>query len=149
MLINQIQIQADLKQAQLARDEVKVSTLRLLLSEIKNAQISKGSELGEEEIIAVIMREAKKRKEAAVGFRSGGREEQAVKEEAELKILEGYLPAQISDKELTALVEQVITEVGAVSLADMGKVMGVVMSKVGGKADGGRVSNLVKEKLTK
>ncbi len=142
-------IQEDLKQAQLARDEVKVSTLRLLLSEIKNAQISKGSELVEEEIISVIMREAKKRKEAAVGFRSGDREEQAIKEEAELKILEGYLPAQVSDEELTALVAQAITEVGASSLADMGRVMAVVMAKVAGRADGGRVSTLVKEKLTK
>lgn len=106
-------IQNDLKAAQLARDEVKVSTLRLLLSEINNARIAKGQELAEEEILAVIGREVKKRKEAAAGFRQGGREEQAQKEEAESKILEGYLPAQISDGELTEVVSQSITEVGA------------------------------------
>ncbi|TSC88292.1 MAG: hypothetical protein G01um10147_197 [Microgenomates group bacterium Gr01-1014_7] len=142
------QIQEDLKQAQLARDGVKVSTLRLLLSEIKNAEIQKGGPLSDEDIVSVTQREVKKRKEAAAGFRQGGREEQAQKEEAELKILEGYLPAQISDEELIGVVSQAITEVGASSLADMGKVMGAVMGKVQGRADGIRVSNIVKEKLS-
>ena len=147
MLTNQIQ--ENLKQAQLARDEIKVSTLRLLLSEIKNAEIQKGGELSDEDTVSIVQRGAKKRKEAASGFRSGGREEQALKEEAELKILESYLPSQLSNEELTKLVQDSITEVGANSLQDLGKVMGVVMSKVAGRAEGGTVSNLVKEKLTK
>ncbi len=142
-----LQIQEDLKQAQLARDEIKVSTLRLLLSEINNAKIAKGQQLSDEDLVSVIGKEAKKRKEAAVGFRTGGREEQAAKEESELKILQGYLPAQISDEELTEVVGQAITEVGASSISDMGKVIGLVMSKVKGQAEGGRVSSLVKERL--
>lgn len=145
-------IQNDLKGAQLARDQVKVSTLRLLLSEINNAKIALRQSSGqasitEDQIIAVIGREVKKRKEAAAGFRQGDREDSAQKEEAELKVLEGYLPAQMSDEELTAVVSQAITEVGASSVADLGKVMGVVMGKVKGQADGGRVSAKVLEKL--
>lgn len=108
-------IQADLRKAQLARDEIKVSTLRLLLSEIKNAEIAKGSEVGEQDIISIIGREVKKRKEAASGFRSGSREQSAQKEEAESKILEGYLPERLSNEELTKLVETTINEVGASS----------------------------------
>lgn len=142
------QIQSDLKNAQLSRDEVKVSTLRLLLSEIHNIQIEKGSEVSDQDIVSVLQREVKKRKEAAIGFRSGGREESALKEEAELKILEEYLPSQLSNKELTNLVQDTINELGAKSLADMGKVMGVVMGKVSGRADGGTASAIVKERLS-
>lgn len=144
-------IQTDLKNAQLNRDEVKVSTLRLLLSEIKNGEIAKSDPpaggLSDEEIILVVQREIKKRKEAAAAFRSGGREESAGKEEAEQKVLEGYLPVQLSVEELTKLVEETIHEVGANSVSDLGKVIGAVMGKVKGKADGGTVSATVKEKL--
>lgn len=141
-------IQNDLRQAQLSHDEVKVSTLRLLLSEVKNGEISKGGPLSDNELIAIVQREMKKRKEAAAGFRAGGREESALREELEAKVLRTYLPAQISNEELTKLVEDIINELGASSLADMGKVMGEVMSKVAGRADGGIVSAMVKEKLT-
>lgn len=151
------QIQNELKEAQLSRDEIKVSTLRLLLSEIKNAEISEGNALSDEGIISVISKEAKKRKESVLAFRNGGREESAQKEEAELKILEGYLPSQLSIEELTKLVEEAITElevkglineVGAAGLQDMGKVMSSVMGKTKGRADGALVSALVKEKLS-
>ena len=142
------QISSDLKEAQLARDEIKVSTLRLLLSEIHNTQIQKGADLLDEDVVSVVQKEAKKRKEAILGFRSGGREEQAKKEEAELAILESYLPKQLSNEVLTKIVEDSINEVGAKSLADMGKVMGMVMSKVKGQADGNTVSSIVKEKLS-
>lgn len=141
-------IQEDLKQAQLARDEIKVSTLRLLLSEIHNVEIQKGGKLLDQDVISVVQREVKKRKEAAAGFRQGGREEQAKKEETEGAVLESYLPAQISNEVLTKIVEDSINEVGAKSQADMGKVIGMVMNKVTGKADGGMVSALVKEKLS-
>lgn len=143
------QLQADLKNAQLSRDEVKVSTLRLLLSEIHNARIQKGVEVSDQDIVLVIRREAKKRKEAVIGFRSGNREELALKEEAELKILEGYLPAGLTNEELTKIVLDTINEMGASTLADMGKVIGAVMGKAGGRADGGTVSALVKERLSK
>lgn len=136
------QIQTDLKNAQLNRDEVKVSTLRLLLSEIKNKEIAKGEALTEEDIVATVQREARKRKEAAEGFRAGDREESAVKEEAELKVLESYLPVQISNEELTKIVESTITELGVTGMADMGKVIGAVMGKVKGRAGGGAVSGL-------
>lgn len=142
-------IQNDLRQAQLGRDEVSVSTLRLLLSEVKNAEIAKGESIQDEDIISVVQKEVKKRKEATLGFRSGGREEQAQKEEAEAKILESYLPEQISNEQLTKIVEESITELGATSVADMGKVMGVVMGKIAGRADGVSVSQIVKERLTK
>lgn len=142
-------LQNDLKQAQLDRNEVKVSTLRLLLSEIKNAEIAKGSALSDEDIITIVQREVKKRKEAAIGFRNGGREESALKEESELKILETYLPAQMSIEELTKVVDETINELGASSITDMGKVIGSVMGKVKGKAEGSSVSALVKEKLSK
>ncbi len=156
------QLQADLKNAQLVRDEVKVSTLRLLLSEVKNKEIEKrGSPAGglsDEDIISIIQREVKKRKEAAVGFRSGGREDSAVKEELESKVLEAYLPVQLSNEELTKLVEDTISEacqltpvseIGVTSLQDMGKIIRLVMDKSAGRADGGTVSTLVREKLSK
>lgn len=141
-------IQSDLKQAQLARDDVKVSTLRLLLSEIKNAQIAKGVPLLDEDIVTVVKKEIKKRKEASSAFRNGNREEAAQKEEAESRILEGYLPTQLSNEELTKVVEDTITEIGASGIQDMGKVIGAVMDKVKGNADGGTVSALVKTKLS-
>lgn len=143
----QEKLQEELRSAQLARDEVKVSTLRLLLSEIKNAQIAKG-ELSDQDVISAVRREVKRRKEAAAGFRSGGREDSAQKEEAELKVLLSFLPAQLSTEELTKIIESSINELGATSIQDMGKVIGAVMGKVAGQADGIRVSALVKEKLS-
>lgn len=140
-------IQKDLKQAQISRNGIEVSTLRLLLSEIHNGQIQKGEELSDEEIVQVISREVKKRKEASLAFRQGGREEQAQKEEEESKVLEGYLPSQLTDEALTKIVSDTITEVGATTISDMGKVMSTVMGKVAGRADGGVVSTIVKEKL--
>lgn len=142
-------IQNDLKKAQLNRDEVKVSTLRLLLSEVKNGEIAKREPLSDNDVISIIQRELKKRKEAAAGFRAGGREESATKEELEAKVLETYLPSQLSHEELTKIVLDTINELGASSLTDMGKVMGEVMGKVAGRSDGGTVSALVKEKLTR
>ena len=142
-------IQNDLRKAQLNRDEVKVSTLRLLLSEVKNGEIAKREPLSDNDVISIIQRELKKRKEAAAGFRAGGREESATKEELEGKVLETYLPSQLSHEELTKIVLDTINELGASSLTDMGKVMGEVMGKVAGRSDGGTVSALVKEKLTR
>lgn len=142
-------IKDDLKTAQLDRDEVKVSTLRLLLSEINNARIAKGADLEDSDIISVVQREVKKRKESVEAFRNGGREEQAQKEEAEMKILQDYLPAQMQLGELTKIVEDSITEVGATQPSDMGKVIGLVMGKVGQSADGSTVSQIVKERLLK
>ncbi|MDO8498175.1 MAG: GatB/YqeY domain-containing protein [bacterium] len=142
-------IRSDLQQAQLKKEEMKVSTLRLLLSEISYAQISKGGELSDTEVETVVARELKKRREAASGFRQGGREEQAQKEEAEAKILAEYLPEQLSDEELQKIVDEAVASSGATSITEMGKVIGVVMGKVAGRAEGARVSVLVKERLGK
>lgn len=142
------EISGNLKKAQLAREDVKVSTLRLLISAINYDKIQKGRDLSDEEIIVVAQKEVKKRKEAALGFRQGQREDSAKKEESEAIILEEYLPKQLSDAELTKVVEDTITELGANSLSDMGRVIGNVMAKELGKVEGGRVSNLVKQKLS-
>lgn len=141
-------IKNDLKNAQLNKDETAVSTLRLLLSEINNLRIQKGGELTDQDLISVVQKEVKKRKEAAAGFRQGSREDSALKEEAEAKVLEGYLPEQISDEELTKIIAESINNLGASSMQDMGRVIGQVLGKVGQSADGSRVSSLVKEKLS-
>lgn len=140
-------LQADLKEAQLAHDELKVSTLRLLLSEIHNSEIQAGQSLNETQIIDIIQREAKKRTEAAEAFQKAGRIEAGEKEKNELKILQTYLPERLSTEELTRLVKETITEIGATSISDMGKVMNGVMAKVAGRADGSAVSLIVKENL--
>lgn len=139
----------DLKQAQLGRDEVKVATLRLLISELTYAKVAKVTDsLSDEDIISVIQKEAKKRKESIESFNKGNRADLASKEEAELAILQTYLPEQISDEELTKVIEEVITNTGAKTPADMGKVIGAVMGKVGQRVEGARVSTLVREKLS-
>ncbi|QQG43161.1 MAG: GatB/YqeY domain-containing protein [Candidatus Daviesbacteria bacterium] len=140
-------LQADLKQAQLNREKLVTSTLRLVLSEIHNSEIQTGQSLSQAEIVTIIAREAKKRTEAAEAFKKGGRAEAAEKEEAELKVLQAYLPEQLSTEELTKIVKETITEVGATSISDMAKVMSAVMGKVGGKTDGATVSTIVKENL--
>lgn len=149
MLTNQIQ--EDLKQAQLQKDEVKVNTLRMLLSELHYAQIQKQEgkreALPDEEVVQVVQKEIKKRKEAASGFRQGGREDAALKEEMEAQVLSSYLPEQLSDDQLQKIIEDTINDVGAKTISDMGKVIGVVMGKVKGQAEGTRVSAAVKEKL--
>lgn len=144
-------IQSDLKNAQLAKDEIKTSALRMLISEIRYSEIkqreSGQGELSDEAIISVVQREVKKRKEAAIGFRQGGREDSALKEEKEAEILADYLPKQLSDAELENIIDEAISQTSATQISDMGKVIGMVMGKVAGQADGGRVSSLVKGKL--
>lgn len=142
-------LQADLRQAQLNKDEPGVNTLRLLLSEIRYAEIKKPSDekLSDEEVVSIIQSEIKKRKEAATGFRQGNREESAQKEETEAEILAKYLPAQLSDMELSQIIDEAITQTGAIETSDMGKVIGLVMSKVKGQAEGSKISEIVKTKL--
>lgn len=111
-------IRSDLKSAQLSKDELTVSTLRLLLSEIHNAQIAKGSDLSDEDVTGVIQREVKKRKEAAEGFRSGGREDRAEKEDMEAKSLRKYLPEHLSNEELTKIIDEDINNLGAKSISN-------------------------------
>ncbi|HAA38016.1 MAG TPA: aspartyl-tRNA amidotransferase [Firmicutes bacterium] len=141
------QIQADMKQAMKAGDKKQVSTLRMLIAAIKNESINQRRELSEEETVTVINREIKQRRNAIAEFKKGGRDDLAAENEQEIAILERYLPEQLSDEELAAIVRQAVKEVNAASLRDMGKVMGRVMPQVKGKADGTRVQAAVKEIL--
>lgn len=118
-----------------------IATLRLLQSALHNKKIELLRDLEDEEVLDVIRKEAKKRKEAIEAYEKGGREDLRKKEESELKILEKYLPAELSDEELKKIAREVVLEVGK----NFGSVMGKIMGKVGGRADGGRVSNIVKE----
>ena len=144
-------IQDDMKQAMVARDEEKLSTIRMLKSAIQYFEIQKGGagyEATDEDVIDVVGREIKKRREAVELYRQGGREDSAVKEEGEAKVLESYLPAQMSEEEVRTLVKEAVEQTGASTPQDMGKVMGALIPKVKGKADATLVSNLVKETLS-
>ncbi len=140
-----------------AHDEVRLSTLRMLSSALNYEKIAKQHELSTDEEIVVVRKEAKKRKDAIEAFRQAqGKptssltplEDRIKKEEAELKILAEYLPVEMADEELEKLVIEAIAQTGATQMSDMGRVIGIVMGKTGGKADGGRVSAMVKAKLT-
>lgn len=141
-------LQDEMKQALKAKDNLKLSVIRMLISEIKKVQIDKKKELSDEEIIEVIQRYAKQRKEAIKQYKDAKREDLAQKEEQELEIVSKFLPKQLSEEEIVKIVEQVIKETGASSMRDMGKVMKIVMEKVKGRADGSLVSKIVKEKLS-
>ena len=136
------QVKNDLTTAMKAGEKTRVGTLRLVLSELqKDAKEGKGDEL------AVMRRERKRRQESARAFRDGGREDLAGAEEAELALIETYLPAELDDAELDRIVAEAIAQTGAESPRDMGKVMPVAMGQVAGRADGRRVSDKVKEAL--
>jgi uncharacterized protein len=143
------QLQADLHDAMRAREKVRAGTLRMVLTAITNAEVSgtEARELTDEDVRGVIAKEAKKRREAASAYEDAGRGELAAQEEAELEILETYLPAQLGDDELRAIVAEAVTETGANGMAQMGQVMRVAQGKVAGRADGGRVAALVRESL--
>lgn len=140
-------IRQDLAKALKSKESVKVNTLRMLLAGIRNAEIDKKSALSDEDMVAVIRRAIKLRREAIDAATKGGRDDVRKREEEELALLEGYLPAQISDQELDSIIIEGINEVGAKSPGDMGKVMKILMPKLGGKAEGGRISALVRQKL--
>ena len=142
-------LQSDLTEAIRSRDELVSGTIRMVLTAITNEEVA-GKEartLSDEEIITVFSREAKKRREAAEAFADAGRADRAEREKAEGDVIAKYLPAQLSDDELNALIAEAITATGAAGPADMGKVMGVLKPKIAGKADGAKVSGAVKAAL--
>jgi hypothetical protein len=139
-------LQGKIGESMKAHDEVRTSTLRLLLSAFNYEQIAKQHELTEEEEMTVVRREAKKRKEAIEMYKNAGADERAAKEEAELKILQEYLPPEMSDADLAALVEDAVAEIKPAGIADMGKVIGSVKAKAP-NADGGKIAQMVKTKL--
>ncbi|MDH3974895.1 MAG: GatB/YqeY domain-containing protein [Deltaproteobacteria bacterium] len=141
------QLTEDMKAALKGRDQFKLDTLRMVISAVKNKEIEKKGELPDDVITTLIGTLVKQRKEAAQLYRQGGRDDLAGKEEQEIDILKVYLPEQMSEEALGKVVEAVIGETGASSMADMGKVMKGVMARVAGKADGSLVSAIVKKNL--
>jgi uncharacterized protein YqeY len=142
-------LQNDLSTAMKARDEVRTRTLRMALTAVRNEEVAGKAprELSDDDVVKVLNREAKKRREAATAFGDAGRDEQAKAERDEGAVLDEYLPAQLADEELTALVADAISETGAAGPRAMGQVMKVVNPKVAGRAEGGRVAAEVKRQL--
>ena len=142
-------LQNDLTAAMRARDEIKSSTIRMILTSIKNEEVSgkEARDLSDAEVITVLSREAKKRREAAEAFDQAGAKDRADQERAEGVVIAEYLPKQLSEDEVKALIAQAIAETGANSPAQMGLVMKSLQPKTAGKADGGLVSSLVKAAL--
>jgi uncharacterized protein YqeY len=141
------QIEDEVKQAMLARDVGRRDALRLILSSLRSAEKDLQRPLSGDEELQVLQRERKKRIEAAEAFHDAGRGEQAAKEEAELAILQEFMPEPLSEEELERIVDDAIAENGATSLQDLGRVMADVMPQVAGRADGSAVGQIVREKL--
>ncbi len=141
------QLKNDLKEAMKAKDNFKRDTIRFLMSAIKQVEVDTRKELSDEDIIKIIQKSVKQREDAAQQYKEGGREDLYEKEMKEAEILRSYLPKQLSDEELEAELKVIIEEVGATSLKDMGKIMGVATKKLAGKADGKRINQTVKKLL--
>lgn len=143
------QIQKDMIEAMKTKDDLKVGVLRMVKAAIlKFETAGDRKQATDEDILNLIGKEAKQRQESAESFRTGGRPELAEKEDKEIAILKTYLPTQLSEEELKKIIQETISEVGATSKADMGKVMGALMPKIRGKADGGQVNKMVGELLS-
>jgi hypothetical protein len=147
MNLNEQLIEA-MKTAMKARDSLRLNAIRLIRTAIKNREIDERRELGDQEVIGVLSTLVKQRKESAQVYREGGRPELAEKEEQELAIIQEFLPAQLDEAEVRAIIEAVVAETGATSMKDMGKVMKIVTGKTLGRADGRLVSDLVKARLS-
>lgn len=143
------QLRADLTTSMKARDEVRTRTLRMALTSVSNEEVSGNSarDLTDDEVLKILGREAKRRREAAAAFADAGRAEQAAAERAEEEVLTAYLPAQLSDEELAALVAAAIAEAGASGPAGIGQVMKSVTPKIAGRAEGSRVAAQVRSQL--
>ena len=140
-------IEDEIKEAMRSRDAERRDALRLIVNALKNSEKELQRPLSDDEELQVLQRERKKRVEAAEAFRSGGREEQAEAEERELAVLEEFMPEPLNEDEIEEIVDDAIAEVGATSMADLGRVMADVMPQVSGRVDGSVVSQLVREKL--
>jgi uncharacterized protein YqeY len=140
-------IEEQLKEARLAREDVRRDTLSLILASLRSAEKELQRPLSDDEELQVLQRERKKRVEALEAFEAGGRPKQAAQEALELGVLEEFMPEQLTEEELEEIIDDVIAEVGATSLRDLGRVMADVMPQVSGRTDGSVVSQLVREKL--
>lgn len=140
-------LQKDMIAAMKAKDKEKLGTIRMLKAAVANAKINAGHDLSSEEEISVLSRELKQRKDSLEEFKKAGREDSVKKIEKEIEVVESYLPKQLSEDEVKDIVQETIKEVGATSKADFGKVMGAIMPKLKGKADGKLVNETVKSLL--
>jgi uncharacterized protein len=140
-------LEEELREAMRERDAPRRDALRLILASLRSSEKELQRPLSDDEELQVLQRERKRRIEAAEAFRDGGREEQAQAEEAELAVLEEFMPEPLSEDELERIVDDAIAECGATSMRDLGRVMADVMPQVAGRADGSAVSQLVREKL--
>ena len=138
----------DMKSAMKAGEAVRLGTIRLLRGQIKDAAIDKRAELTDDEMLGVLTNAAKKRREAVEAYRNAGRVDLAEKEEAELAVIQGYLPAALDAAEIEAIIDRTIAETGAQTIRDLGKVMPLVMNETKGRADGKMVSEMVRRKLS-
>ena len=143
------QLKLDLTEAIRSRNEIVSGTIRMVLTAITNEEVAgkEARQLSEDEVIAVLSREAKKRREAAEAFADAGRADMATLEKAEGEVIAKYLPAQLTEADIAAMIAEAIAATGAAGPADMGKVMGAIKAKIAGKADGSVVSSLVKAAL--
>ena len=141
------QLTADMKAAMKGGDKDRLKVIRLILADIKRVEVDSRKSLSEPELLAVLEKAVKQRRDSVKQFTEGGREDLAANEQAEIEVLETYLPEPLSDAELDALLEEVIAETGAESIRDMGKVMGAIKNKAAGRADMGAVGARVKARL--
>jgi uncharacterized protein YqeY len=141
-------ITEDMKGAMRAGEKERLGTIRLVLAAIKQREVDERITLDDGQVLAVLEKMIKQRKESITQFESGGRADLVAKEQAELTVLQSYLPAQMSDAEIDALIAEAVSASGATSIKDMGKVMGIVKSKAQGRADMGAVSARIKQKLS-
>lgn len=143
----QDKILQDMKASMKSGDKLVVQTLRMVRSQFKNAAIASGEELTEEDLMVVLSKEAKRRKDSQTMYLEGGRQDLADQEARELEIISSYLPKAMSEDELSQIIDEAVTATGAQSMKEMGKVMGFIMPKVKGKADGTIIQEMVRKKL--
>lgn len=143
------QIEKDFLEAYKSHEELKVSVLRMLKSSIKNAEIDKKTELNDSDVIAVLKKEIKQRKDSIEAYKEAGRAESVEQESKEMELLSSYLPSQMSEEDIRTIAQEAITQIGASGMQDMGKVISSIMQKHGDSVDGGTVSKIVKELLSK
>jgi uncharacterized protein YqeY len=143
-------LRSDLTDAIRSRDQVRADTLRMVLTSVTNEEVAgtEARQLSDDEVLKVVAKEAKKRREAFAAYTDAGRAELAAREDAELAVIQAYLPAQLGDKEIEALVAEAVAETGATGMPQLGLVMKTVRPRVAGRADGGRVAAIVRKVLS-
>lgn len=142
------QIMADMREAMRAKDKDRLGTIRLIQAAIKQREVDERIELDDSQVLAVLDKMVKQRRDSITQYRDAGREELAAKEEAELSVIQRYLPAALGEAEIDALIEEAVSATGAESMKDMGKVMGMLKPKVQGRADMGEISARIKARLS-